>query len=52
MNFTFWDEQWRENTEQEGKQGGETPCSTHSSSNGNPNQKRQQQIHSKTKTQK
>lgn len=40
MEFTFWDEQWRQHTEQKGEQGGETLCSTDTSQNDNTGKKR------------
>lgn len=39
MEFTFWDEQWRQHTKQEGEQGRETPCSTDSPENDNAGKK-------------
>jgi hypothetical protein len=50
VEFTFWDEQWREHTEQSGEQGRKTSCSTDSSPNDNASEKGQNQIHSQTKT--
>lgn len=41
MEFTFWDEQWRQHTEQKGEQGGTPPSSTDTSQNDNSSQKGQ-----------
>lgn len=41
MIFTFWNDEWREHTEQKGEQGGETPCSTDSPQNDNAGKKGQ-----------
>ena len=41
MEFTFWDEQWRQHTEQKGEQGGKKTSSTDTPQNDNPSQERQ-----------
>jgi len=41
MEFTFWDEQWREHTEQTREQGGKTPSSVDSPKDDNSSEKGQ-----------
>jgi hypothetical protein len=46
MEQIFWNDEWRENTEQTREQGRETPSTIDSSQNDNAGEKGQNQIHS------
>lgn len=51
MEFTFWDEQWREHTEETSKQGGRPPSTENSTSYDPKGPWRHEQIHKKNQTQ-